>query len=56
MERIALMKRKHQEERVLWVPSSSKGGLLEPHNLSSSYNFENLKEMVKESQANPLKR
>jgi hypothetical protein len=56
MERIVLVKIKHREERGLWVPSSSKGGLLDPHNLSSSYNFENLKEMVKESQANPLKR
>ena len=56
MERIVLVKIKHQEERGLWVPSSSKGRILDPHNLISSYNFENLKEMVKESQANPLRR
>jgi hypothetical protein len=56
MERIVLVKIKHREERGLWVPSLSKGGLLDPHNLISAYKFENLKEMVKESQASPLKR
>jgi hypothetical protein len=47
------MKSKHQEERGLWVPSSSKGRLLDPHKLAL-LTTRKMKMVVKELLSNPL--
>ena len=48
-----LMKSKHQEERGLCVPSSSKGRFLDPHKLAL-LTTKKMRIVVKELFANPL--